>query len=113
MSTFLASTTYHLLHAPQAYTKLKEEIRGRFKTYEEIDASSALQIPYIQATISEGLRIYPPGSQGFPRVSGGTTIDGHYVPQGVNSTPCFDPKPNAYLSNLGRGVHQRLDCNSR
>jgi cytochrome P450 len=82
-STFLAATTYHLLKNPEVYAKLKKEIRNRYASYEEIDSNSALQLPYIQAIISEGLRIYPPGSQGFPRVSPGSTIDGHWVPSGV------------------------------
>ncbi|KAI5240129.1 hypothetical protein E4T43_06262 [Aureobasidium subglaciale] len=44
----------------------------------------AQQLPFLQAVISEGLRIYPPGSRGFPRVSTGGKIDGHYVPPGVD-----------------------------
>lgn len=83
VSTFLAATTYHLLKNPKVYDKLKKEIRERYRSYDEIDASSALQLQYLQATISEGLRIYPPGSQGFPRISLGATIDGHWVPKGV------------------------------
>lgn len=51
--------------------------------YEDINATAAQQLPYLQATISEGLRIYPPGSQGFPRVSPGANIDGFWVPKGV------------------------------
>lgn len=83
VATFLASTTYHLLKNPQALEKLTIAIRSTFDTYAAIDARSAQQIPYLQAVISEGLRIAPPGSQGFPRISPGTSIDGHWVPEGV------------------------------
>ncbi|KAI9739468.1 MAG: Cytochrome P450 monooxygenase orf9 [Claussenomyces sp. TS43310] len=83
VSTFLAATTHSLLMNAEVYEKLRKEIRDRYTSYEEIDANSALQLPYLQATISEGLRIYPPGSQGFPRISPGTTIDDHWVPQGA------------------------------
>jgi len=80
----LAATTYYLLTSPEPYRKLKEEIRSRYKSYDEIDATSAQQLPYLQAVINEGLRIYPPGSQGFPRVSPGCMIDGHWVPKGAD-----------------------------
>jgi cytochrome P450 len=43
-----------------------------------------MQLPYLQAVISEGLRVYQPGSQGFPRLSPGAMIDGHWVPKGVS-----------------------------
>lgn len=85
VATFLAAVTYYLLKNPAAYQKLQEEIRGRFKDGNEITAMSAQQLPYLQAVISEGLRIYPPGSQGFPRTCPGATIDGHWVPQGVSN----------------------------
>ncbi|TGJ85024.1 hypothetical protein E0Z10_g3719 [Xylaria hypoxylon] len=85
VATFLAATTYFLLRPENlaVWERLCQEIRGRFTSYEEITATSAQQLPYLQAVISEGLRIYPPGSQGFPRISPGTHIDGHWVPQGA------------------------------
>lgn len=83
MSTFLAAVTYHLLTSPETYSKLRQEIRARYGKYDDINASTALQLPYLQAVINEGLRIYPPGSQGFPRVSPGAEVDGVYVPAGV------------------------------
>lgn len=85
VSTFLAAVTYFLLKNPTVYQKLQQEIRGRYKDGDEITAMSAQQLPYLQAVISEGLRIYPPGSQGFPRTCPGATIDGQWVPQGVSS----------------------------
>ncbi|KAI9878967.1 MAG: Cytochrome P450 monooxygenase orf9 [Pleopsidium flavum] len=81
-STFLGAVTYHLLKSPKAYDKLQREIRGTFQTYEDINASAAQQLPYLQAVIAEGLRIYPPGSQGFPRLSPGAFVDGFWVPEG-------------------------------
>ncbi|KAL1607609.1 hypothetical protein SLS60_002543 [Paraconiothyrium brasiliense] len=85
-STFLAAVTYYLLTAPQTYHRLQREIRGAFQSYEEINASSAQKLPYLQAVISEGLRMYPPGPQGFPRVSSGVEIDSYWVPPGVGTT---------------------------
>ncbi|KAF6802672.1 Isotrichodermin C-15 hydroxylase 6 [Colletotrichum sojae] len=83
-ATCLAAAVYYLLKTPSALEKLTTEIRTRYKTYDEIDASSAMQLPYLQAVINEALRIHPPGSQGFPRVSPGCEIDGHWVPKGVH-----------------------------
>ncbi len=34
--------------------------------------------------IHEGLRIFPPGSQGFPRTSPGLSIDDYWIPEGVS-----------------------------
>ncbi len=62
---------------------LQQELRSGYKKYEDIDAISAMQMPYLQAVIQEGLRIYPPASQGFPRISPGAYVDGIWVPAGV------------------------------
>lgn len=83
VATFLAATVYYLLKTPEVYKAMREEIRNRFPTYESINATSAQQLPYLQAVINEGLRIYPPGSQGFPRLSPGLAIDGEWIPEGV------------------------------
>ncbi|EAW12425.1 cytochrome P450 [Aspergillus clavatus NRRL 1] len=83
VATFLAATTFYLLRNDAAYQNLKAEIRGQFNTYAEITSARAQALPYLQAVISEGLRIYPPGSQGFPRVSPGASIDGIWVPAGA------------------------------
>lgn len=84
VSTVLAAVTYYLLTNPETYIKLRQEIRTRYSNYDEIDATSSLQLPYLQAVINEALRIYPPGPQGFPRVSPGAVVDGMYVPAGVS-----------------------------
>ena len=83
VATFLAATTYYLLKNNDTYSKARHEVRQHFKTFAEIDATSAQRLPYLQAVINEGLRIYPPGSQGFPRISSGTYIDDCWIPAGV------------------------------
>lgn len=80
VSTFLVACTYHLLatspSSPDSpYGRLRREIRSGFPSHSAIDAQKAQQLPYLQAVISESLRIYPPGSQGFPRLCPGQTID--------------------------------------
>ncbi|OTB04039.1 hypothetical protein M426DRAFT_59198 [Hypoxylon sp. CI-4A] len=96
-ATCLAAALYYLLKTPAALEKLTNEVRTRYASYDEIDATSAMQLPYMQAVINEALRIHPPGSQGFPRVSPGTEIDGHWVPRGAEVytsawTVTHDPK---------------------
>lgn len=90
VNTFLSAVTYYLLATPGTYDKLRDEIRGRYKSYDEIDATTAQQLPYLTAVINEGLRIYPPGAQGFPRVSPGAVVDGHYVAVNVCLLGCSD-----------------------
>lgn len=79
----LSSAVYYLLKTPEALEKLQSEVRSRFKSYEEIDATAASQLPYLQAVIHEALRIHPSGAQGFPRISPGVVIDSNYIPAGV------------------------------
>lgn len=83
ISSFLAATTYYLCTTPETLRKLQQEIRDRYKAAVDVDATSALQLPYLQAVVQEGLRIFPPGSQGFPRISPGVQIDGRWIPSGV------------------------------
>lgn len=112
VATFLAAATFYLLRDPVSYEKLKDEIRRKFKTYKEIDHVSAQALPYLQAVISEGLRIYPPGSQGFPRVSPGVSIDGVWVPAGVcNPMPNM---PHAKLIGTADGsLYKCMDSDTR
>src|SRR4051812_3989463 len=83
-ATSLAATLYYVLKTPDVLAKLTDTIRARYKTYEEIDATTALQLPYLQAVIKEALRMHPSGAHGFPRISPGATVDGHWVPAGVS-----------------------------
>ncbi|KAK2030383.1 cytochrome P450 [Colletotrichum zoysiae] len=82
-ATFLAAATYYLLRNPACLFKVQQEIRARFSSYEDINATAARQLPYLQAVINEGLRMYAPGSQGFPRVSTGMRVGDFYVPAGA------------------------------
>ncbi|EGX94777.1 Cytochrome P450 [Cordyceps militaris CM01] len=82
-STFLAATTYYLLKSPACLQRLQAEVVSHFASYEDISATAARQLPYLQAVISEGLRIYAPGSSGFPRTSPGMFVGKYWVPQGA------------------------------
>jgi cytochrome P450 len=81
----MSTVFYYLLKYPELMQRVKAEVCSSFKSYDDIDALSTINLPYMIATIREALRIYPPLPLGLPRVvpEGGETIDGHFVPAGV------------------------------
>lgn len=80
----MAAMTFYLLKSRSSHEKLKQEIRGRYKSLDEITITSTSQLPYLQAVIKEGLRMFPANSQGLPRRSPGISVDGAWVPEGVS-----------------------------
>ena len=112
VAAFLAAVTFYLCKSPSAMRKLHREIRSHFDKYGDIVSSRALQLPYLQAVISEGLRIYPPSPQGLPRTSPGAVVDGVWVPPGVRSHRWVRRALVEWLivlPSLDRGVYQCLD----
>jgi len=81
----LAGLAFHLTQAQQAYKRLTEEVRSRFKHEEEIGMRAVSNLPYLQACIEEGLRIYSPVPDMPPRISPGETVSARYIPQGVRA----------------------------
>ncbi|RAQ98777.1 benzoate 4-monooxygenase cytochrome p450 [Stemphylium lycopersici] len=84
-ATALACITYHLLKFPEIELRLQTEIREAFKFYEEINGTSTTSLPYLNAVILEGMRVYPPLPFPLPRVvpQGGDVVDGHFIPEGT------------------------------
>jgi cytochrome P450 len=90
----LRSVMLGLLTNPNAYRKLQLEIDERIKAgsvSSPIRDSEARQLPYLQATIREGLRLMPPASGAFDKEvpPAGDTIDGKFIPGGtqIGSSP--------------------------
>ncbi|KAK0642473.1 Cytochrome P450 monooxygenase rdc4 [Lasiodiplodia hormozganensis] len=81
-ATMLSGTTMCLLKNPETMKKLVAEIRGAFKSSDEITFERVGQLPYLIAALTEGMRFYPPVPTGFPRKvpEGGDNVGGHYVP---------------------------------
>lgn len=77
-----------LITTPTSYTTLQREIDSAMaagKISSPIAESEAKKLPYLQAVIREGLRMYPPvtglGSKQVPK--GGDIINGQFVPEGT------------------------------
>jgi len=85
-ATMLSATTYLLLKTPKAMEKLKEEVRGRWKSYSDIKIDEVNKAPYLLAVLSEGLRYFPPVPTGFERRvgKGGEMVSGYYLPESTS-----------------------------
>ncbi|KAL1963922.1 hypothetical protein VTN77DRAFT_7728 [Rasamsonia byssochlamydoides] len=97
-ATLLSGATFYILTHQPVYKKLTEEIRSSFACEDEIRLSSITQLEYLDAILTETLRIYPPVAVTLPRVvpgaaGDGENIDGRFVPAGttvgVNHFSCF------------------------
>lgn len=82
-ATSLSGITYYLSQNALAYKALANEVRSTFSRYGDITAHATEPLPYLQAVIEEGLRLYPPVPIGLPRISPGETVDGIYIPKGA------------------------------
>ncbi|EUC34775.1 hypothetical protein COCCADRAFT_35596 [Bipolaris zeicola 26-R-13] len=82
-ATELCGLTNYLLRNPEIFQKLKDEIRGACKTEADLNMDVLGKLPYMNACIEEGLRIFPPVPVGLLRnvPKGGALIDGHFVPE--------------------------------
>lgn len=83
----LAALTNFLLRNPRCFEKVKDEIRTRFASEDEITLAATLEdLPYMNACLEEGLRMFPPAPIGFLRKiqPEGDVVDGHAVPGGTS-----------------------------
>ena len=85
-TTALATCTYYLIYNPETMKKLKNELHTSFRTEKDITVASTQGQLYLEAVISETLRMHhPTPSDPKPRVvaAGGQEIAGYWVPGGV------------------------------
>ncbi|KAF2687791.1 cytochrome P450 [Lentithecium fluviatile CBS 122367] len=68
------------------YTKVVEEVRGRFGGLVDITIEKVNKLVCLLATLQETLRYCPPGPTGFARIvpQGGDIVSGIYVPEGAS-----------------------------
>ena len=93
-SNALRITFMLLLGSPVAYAKLNAEINSAVEdgkiSYPVITLAEAQRMPYLQAVIWEGLRLWPPlfGLQAKMSPPGGETVNGIFFPEGTEIAIC-------------------------
>lgn len=107
-ASLLSGATYVLLKTPDKLQKLVDEVRGHFKSYNEITLQQVNNFAYLNATINEALRYFPPVPTGFERRIGprGETISGYYVPEGT--AVCISQYPAHHSEKNFKNAEQFL-----
>lgn len=115
-ATALSGTMYYLLKNPEYMIKLQHELRSAFSSIDDMHLDSLARVPFLEAVLKEGIRMYPPVPIGLPRVSppGGMTVGEHFVPEGTvvavhqlstyrqedNFKHAYEFKPERWLGDL-------------
>ena len=100
-ATTISSALYYLVHNPESYQKLVEEIRSSYGSEDEITFNSVSTLAHLKAVIQETFRIHPSVPVGLHRITpkSGSHIDGKWVPGGVRSSfLLFAPATGIWLS---------------
>ncbi|EHL03048.1 putative Pisatin demethylase [Glarea lozoyensis 74030] len=81
----IRATLLYIVSNPRVYNKLRLEIDSTLTTGNIIPSSIARELPYLQAVIKEGIRMWPGGSLPVPKVvpPGGDTFNGIFLPGGT------------------------------
>ncbi|KAH7081742.1 cytochrome P450 monooxygenase-like protein [Paraphoma chrysanthemicola] len=105
-ATQLSGITYLLLSHPEKLHKLVYEVRS-FPHVEGLSLARIAQLPYLNACLQEGLRLYPPIAEGLPRwiAHNSGTVLGHHLapgtsvyvsPYATNRSPANFEDPNTF-----------------
>jgi cytochrome P450 len=93
-ATALRATTLFIITQPKVYAALQSEIdkaeQSNRLSKPIIEDVEAKNLPYLQACIKEGLRIWPPvmGLNQKTVPPGGEMVNGKFIPGGVNIGYC-------------------------
>jgi cytochrome P450 len=81
----------HIITNPQAYRALQAEIDSVPVAGSIISDEQAKNLPYLQAVIKEGARVYPAGTGVMSKVvpPEGDTVNGVFIPGGTEIGECF------------------------
>ncbi|KAK8861947.1 cytochrome P450 [Apiospora arundinis] len=75
---------YFLLWSLEALERLQQEIRESFSSYKDIDAEKLRGLPWLNACLSETLRLANAATHhSLPRLSPGAVVSGGYIPKSV------------------------------
>ncbi|KAJ5371631.1 hypothetical protein N7517_003637 [Penicillium concentricum] len=82
-TTAIAACQFYLQTNPDCYKQPAKESRTSFNSEHEITFISVAKLPYLNAVIEEGLRMYPPAPAIGPRVvpAGGAVVCGQHLPE--------------------------------
>ena len=83
-TNLFTAAIHYLLKNPETYDRLKDEVRGRFLSWDQMNNDAIQPLPYIHAVIEETLRLHTNGAFGLPRISPGATVHGHYIAKGAS-----------------------------
>ena len=83
-ATALTGWTYFVCTHPDVYNRLIDEVRGAFVVDDDLKWENVRKLRYLEATVYEALRLFPPSPASQQRVvpRGGATIGGYYIPSG-------------------------------
>ena len=81
----MAGLTMWLMRSPEKYQKLCKEIREAFPTIEEMTFTKLQNLPYMNACLEEGMRIFPSIPTGLVRQvpADGDSVAGEWLPGGT------------------------------
>lgn len=84
-ASLLSGLLMWLMRTPPAYAQLTREIRSTFVSASDMHFMDLQELPYMNACINEGLRIFPPVPTGLTRTvpQDGDTVAGEFLPGGV------------------------------
>ncbi|KAF2198224.1 cytochrome P450 ClCP1 [Delitschia confertaspora ATCC 74209] len=98
LTTALTGAFHYLLMENEKLGILSEEIRSTFGSEEQITGAKLAGLPYLNAVLSEALRLCPPLPDSLRRrvPKGGATIAGHTLHEGVTvATACWSQLQSA------------------
>ncbi|WYZ46111.1 hypothetical protein EsH8_IX_000336 [Colletotrichum jinshuiense] len=89
-ATAIRATTLYIITSPRILASLRAEIAAAKPSWPVISDAEAREMPYLQAVIKEGLRIFPPVTGQLSKVvpKGGDTFKGIFLPEGTQIGYC-------------------------